>query len=450
VAPQAAGTAWRALHGITERVRRYLSVLASGGSWTYQLTPSVRDNLRWLWLDGFFSSASDSIVVSYLSLFVLALGATRAQVGLLSSLASLSAAILLFPGAAFVERHGKHKQMVVVSSSAARAMILLLALVPLVASARLLVAVAIGFAVLRSTFVNLSMPAWTPMTADLVPLRWRGRYFSARNIAMVVSGMLATLLVGQLITWISPPLGYQVAMGLAFLIGITASYSFSRIEEPSVPSVGKEAGSRAAPSLWSQLRASPEFLAFCVTSALWNFGLNIGGPFFSPYLVERLGASAGTVGVLSVVSSLAALPGHRFLGPLVDRWGPRRVQIVTGLAIPAVPLAWMLARSPWHVVPLNLVSGFLWAGYGVATFSLQLGLTPKEHRPRYTALYQVVVLGALAAGAAVGGAIVERWGYTGIFIATAAGRLIAALLRLIPPRRLSSLATENSASTPDG
>jgi MFS family permease len=328
--------------------------------------------------------------------------------------------------------------------------LLLLALLPLVASAPLVVTVAIALAVVRSTFTNLSMPAWMPLTADLVPLRWRGRYFSGRNMAMVVSGMVATLLVGQIITWISPPAGYQVAMGLAFLIGVVATHSFSRIEEPSGISPVTEAAPKATTSLWAQLRASPEFLAFCITSAVWNFGLNIGGPFFNPYLVEMLGASAGTVGVLSVVSSLAALPGHRFLGPLVDRWGPRRVQIVTGLAIPAVPLAWMLARSPWHVVPLNLVSGFLWAGYGVATFSLQLSLMPKEHRPRYTALYQVVVLVALAAGAAVGGAIVERWGYTGIFIATAAGRLIAALLRLIPPRRVSSEATESAESALDG
>ena len=190
-------------------------------------------------------------------------------------------------------------------------------------------------------------------------------------------------------------------------------------------------------------------MAFCFTSALWNFGLNIGGPFFNLYLVEVLGASAGMVGVLSVISSLAALPGHRVLGPLVDRWGPRRVQVITGLMIPAMPLAWLLARSPWHVVPINLVSGFLWAGYGVSTFSLQLALMPKDHRPRYAALYQVVVLGALAAGAAVGGIIAERWGYMAIFIATAAGRLIAALLRLIRPPGLSAQGAEGAESGPD-
>ena len=150
------------------------------------------------------------------------------------------------------------KQAVVFSSSLARSMLLLLALVPLVTSAPVVITVVITLAVLRSTFVILSMPAWTPLTADLVSLRWRGRYFSVRNMAMVASGMVATLLAGQLITWVSSPVGYQVAIGLAFLIGIAATYSFSRIEEPGSPPAAEETASKADGSLIGQLRADPE------------------------------------------------------------------------------------------------------------------------------------------------------------------------------------------------
>jgi predicted MFS family arabinose efflux permease len=176
------------------------------------------------------------------------------------------------------------------------------------------------------------------------------------------------------------------------------------------------------------LRAHPEFLFFCATAALWNFSLNVAGPFFNVYLVESLKASASVVGARSVLTPLAALPAQRLLGPLADRWGPRRVQAFTGLLIPLLPLGWVLTRSPWHVVPINLAAGFLWAGYNLANFNLLLALTPEDRRPRYSALYQIVVMAGLAGGAALGGVIAERWGYATIFVLSGVGRFVAALL----------------------
>lgn len=419
---------WRRSMGrLAQRSRRRLLQFTAGGRWTYQLRPAVRRNLRWFWLDGLFANASDAIIVAYLSLFVLALGGTRAQIGLMNSLSSLSAALLLLPGAALVERWGRRKAIVLLGASGARSVLLLLALMPLVAIGPAAVYAAIGLVIVRSASIYLGIPAWSSLMADLIPVRWRGRYFSSRSMAMVAAGIIATLLFGQLITRVSEPLGYQLALGVAFVIGIVATFSFSRIKEPP-EAPAKDSASGAGLSVWTQVRANRGFVAFCGVAALWNFSMNIAGPFFSVFLVERLGASAGLIGAFAVVSSLASLPGHRLFGTLVDRWGPRRVQVLTGLLIPVLALGWVVARSPWHVVPLYVIGGFLWAGYGVASLSVQLALVPQARRARFTALLQIVVLLGLAAGAAIGGLIAEQWGYRAVFVTTAAGRMLAALL----------------------
>jgi len=411
------------------RLRQRALQFTAGGRWTDQLYPSVRHNLRWFWFDGLFSSASDSIVVAYLSLFVLALGGTRAQIGLMSALTSLSAALLLLPGAAIVERRGHPKQMVLLGGGGgSRIALLLLALAPLAFAGPTAVYIAIVLAVVRSAFANLSLPAWVSLTADIVPLSWRGRYFSARNMAMTVAGMVVTLLVGQLITSVGASVGYPLAIGVAFAIGTAATFSFAHIEESPVSVPPQATEHSTGQSLFQDLRAHPNFLAFCATAAVWNFSLNIAGPFFNVYMVENLKATAGIVGMLSVVSSLAALPGQRLFGTLVDRWRPRRVQLVTGLLVPLLPWAWALTRSAWHVVPINLASGFLWAGYELAGFNFLLELTPEDRRPRYSALYNVVVMAALAGGAALGGVLAGRWGYTLVFVLSGIGRLSASLL----------------------
>ena len=117
------------------------------------------------------------------------------------------------------------------------------------------------------------------------------------------------------------------------------------------------------------LRRRREFLAFCAVAALWNLSLNTAGPFFSVHFVRGLNGTASFWGVISVVHGLAALPGQRLFGALSDRWGPRRVQLITGLLIPLVPWLWGLSRSPWHLVPVEMLSGFLWAGYGLSSFN---------------------------------------------------------------------------------
>ncbi len=410
------------------RLRRRIASFTAGGRWTEQLRPSERWNLRWFWFDGLFANASDAIVVAYLSLFVLALGASRAQIGLMSALSSLSAALFLLPGASLVERWGRRKPLVVsTGGGVGRATLLLLALLPLAFSGQTAIAVAIALIVLRSVAGNLCFPAWMSLTADIVPLSWRGRYFSSRNIVMSVAGMAMTYLVGLLITRVGGLAGYQMALGLAFAIGVISTYSFARIHEPPLTTPPKT-GHNARGSLFRHLRAYPGFVAFCGTATLWNFSLNIAGPFFTVYLVEGLGAAASMVGLLSVVSGLAALPGQRLFGILADRWGPRRVQLLAGLLIPILPLCWLLVRSPWHVVPIDMAGGFLWAGYNLAAFNFLLTLMPEERRARFSALHQVLVTVAQAGGAALGGVVAETWGYKTIFVISGIGRLLAALL----------------------
>jgi len=421
---------WRkSLYLLGIRLRQRFLRFTAGGRWTEQLPPSVRRNLCWFWFDGVFAQASDTIVIAYLPLFVLALGGTRAQIGLMSALSSLSAALLLLPGAAIVERWGRRKQVCVLSGGGvSRVALLLLALAPLIFAGPTAVYIAIALAAARGAFANLGLPAWVSLTADVVPLTWRGRYFSSRSMTMQVAGMVVTYLVGQLINRAGAPAGYQLAMGLAFAIGMASTLSFAHIKEPSTSAIPQATDCGLRMPLLRHLRAHPDFLAFCATAALWNFSINVAGPFFNVYLVESLKASAGVVGALSVVGGLAALPGQRLFGTLVDRWGPRRVQLIIGLLIPLLPWAWALTRSPWHVVPINLAGGFLWAGYGLSNFNFLLTLTPENRRARYSALYQIVVMLALAGGAALSGVIAARWGYTTIFVLSGIGRLSAALL----------------------
>ena len=403
----------------------------AGGSWTRRLRPSARHNLRSFWFDGLFAASSNEILLAYLTLFLLALNATPGQIGLLSSLSSLAAAAMLLPGATWVERWGQRKRIVLLTGGgAARLALMLMPLVPLFFTGPTAIYAVITLAVARDAFSQLGMPAWTSLTADIVPLKWRGRFFASRNIAVGLVKMPLIYLAGLLIARTSSPgnpLGYQLALGTAFVIGLAATVSYALIRETDT-SPAQKSGSTTWRAFTQHLRAHPEFLAFCATAALWNLAVRIAGPFFSVYLVESLKATPDVVGILSTISTLTALPGQRLFGVMADHWGARRVQIITGLIIPLMPLGWILTRSPWHTVPIHIVSGFLWAGYNLANFNLLLTMTPEDLRPRYTALYQIVVMVSLAIGSALGGIVIEKRGYYVVFTISGVGRFVAALV----------------------
>jgi MFS family permease len=404
-----------------------------GGDWADSQPGSVRHNLRWFWFDGFFSAASDNIVLTYLVLYVLSLGASGAQIGWMSSLASLSATLILLPGAALVERIGRRKQITLAAGGiGARLFILVLVLAPIGFSGQELVSAAIILVVLRDTLGNLALPAWVSLTADIVPITWRGRYFGLRNIYMTIASIVVVLTMGELITRTEQPLGYQIALAVAFGLGMISTFSFAQIREaPNPPArsiLHMQKDKYSIISYLSPLLTMPSLLAFSLTSALWNFSLNIAGPFFNVYMVQVLGATPTMVGFLGIISSLSGLPAQQILGSWVDRWGPRRIMMVTGFLIPILPFAWLFISATWQIIPINILSGFLWAGYSLSSFNLLLEMTLPENRARTSALYQVLTSFALAVGAAFGGVLVSIFSYKAVFLASAIGRWLAAFL----------------------
>jgi MFS family permease len=425
---------YRSFGAAVRLARRRWNLLTIGGDWALTLTSQVRHNLHWFFYDGVFASASDNIIITYLTFYILALGATSAQIGYLSSLSGIISALMLLPGAFLVERIGHRKDITVFfGGGIARFTLLFVALLPLALTGNKLVWVAILLLLVRDAFSNLSYPAWVSLIGDMIPISGRGRYFGSRNFVMGVAGMSTTLLVGALISRMSQPLGYQLALIFAFAIGMVSTYSFSRLRDPFPETSGK-AVKRATSERISlrvylgEIWQHKSFVMLCVTAILWNFSLNIAGPFFNVYMARELHVGPALIAINSTVSTVASMLAQLFVGRLADRWGPRRLQLITGLMIPILPFAWVFITQAWQIIPVNTLGGALWGIYGLASFNLLLETTPEAQRARYSALYQVIVTMSLAAGAAVGGLILTHFGYLAIFAGSGTGRLIAALL----------------------
>lgn len=397
------------------------------------LTIAQRRGLRYFWLDGIFASTSEAFYLAYIPLFALAYGANNEQVGWITALGNLAGAIALFPGARLMERTGKRKSLVLwTGGGIARVALLLMAFIPLLGLPAQVAIIAIAsLNALRAFMANFANPAWTAMVADIVPDMMRGRYFSSRNVSMGIATLVFASVAGWLIragnNWQADPLiGFQLAFVLAFVAGMASTYSFSRIPEPR--NEEHAAHVRSSGSLRAALRSSPGYLGFVIFGVVWNFSIQLAAPFFNVYLVTKLGADMAVVGIVTSISSFAALGGQLLFGRVMDRRGAIFLATLTGFPIVILPMMWIFYTEPWQVGINNLFGGFFWAGFNLANFNLLLQLTPDAGRARAVALFQTGVFASAFFGPIVGGFLADNVSFQLIFVLSGLGRLIALLI----------------------
>jgi MFS family permease len=351
---------------------------------------------------------------------------TGAQVGFLNSLTNLSAALILLPGALMVERFGHRKELTVFwGGGLARFMLIVLALLPFGATGKTLVWIVMVVSVIRSITGNLAFPAWMSFSADVVPIEGRGRYFASRNLAMSAASMLVTYLAGQWITQSESLAAYQIVITLSFVLGMASTFSFNKIRDPRPDHHSAETFSLR--SAIADLRASPVFLAFCAVAAIWNFSLNIAGPFFSVYMAQNLKFTAAMIGMTSIIPGVTKILTQRKAGELADRFGARNMQAVLMFLIPILPLAWIFVSTYAGVLVIQAFAGILWGTFELVSFNVLLGILPQNLQARYSAIYQITVALAFSGGAVLGSTILSVWDYQGIFIASTIGRIVAAV-----------------------
>ena len=134
-----------------------------------------------------------------------------------------------------------------------------------------------------------------------------------------------------------------------------------------------------------------------------SFGNGLALPFLVIYLHNVRGFSLGTAGLIVAISSAGLVGAGIFAGPLIDRFGPKRV-LGTGLVLQAVGYGLLpLVRSPWQAFVLVGIEGAGSAGFWPSQSTLISRLTPAARRHAAFAQQRVTMnlgigLGGLAAG----------------------------------------------------
>ena len=313
----------------------------------------------------------------------------------------------------------------------ARVAMLLLAFVPFFADGNPAIWIIVGLASFRGFWGYFAVPAWTSLTADVVPLGIRGRFLASRNFGMSISALATAPLAGYLIDHYSGLHGWQLVWLIAFATGAISTWCYAQIPEPAPhPQVVAMQREADRPSFLADVLSDRNFVMYLISTAIWNVALMAAGPFFNVYLVENLHSSTAMVGFLNSLIALTGLVGTVYFGRMMDLRGTKWVMGVNGLLIPLLPAAWILVTAAWHVIFINVFGGLIWAGYTLALMNMVMVMAPPGKRARYAAAFQTVTFAGAFAGPILGGFVIDAVGFKAVFALSAIGRMASSVILL--------------------
>lgn len=360
----------------------------------------VRRSLRASTSEGVFNAASSSITSTFVTPLALALKATNAEIGLLSAVQDLAHTVAQMPGATLTQRYSR-KGIWMTSQLMSKILlwipIVLLPFLPLDNPVMILIILMAGVAF----FSGLRAPAWASLMGDLIPLNIRGKYFGMRNMATGLAGIAATIVAGILVA----EYGFSMIFLAAVLLSIISIFYFVRMYEPHFRAVFHYRHEfNLNPRRWkSSLTVNKALAIFTVYLFFMNFAVEVASPFYTVYMLKDLNISYFWFAVITVIGALTRIVSFRYWGRLSDRFGPRKIIVVTGFFACFTPLFWLFISTVWQIAAVKVFDGFIWAGLDLVVFNYLLDITPANKRPQYVANNNFfagwgTILGALAGG----------------------------------------------------
>jgi Na+/melibiose symporter-like transporter len=234
--------------------------------------------------------------------------------------------------------------------------------------------------------------AWMAWMKEIIPPKFRGRFFGVRYRYVVSAMITAHLLAFLCLKW--KPHGYLLGY---FLVGVcavvsalTSCYCLFRVPQ-TLRLNQKEENSPHERKPFVEMLIEPlkntQFRKTILFSACFNGAMQLGGPYFAYYFTHDLGISMSTLAFWIFLSCLTAFYAAPFWGKRIDvTKSPKRVLWICAHYVSFAPIPYFLATQSglrW-VGPIEyFLNGFATTGYTIAMSTLLFEACPRKKNALY-------------------------------------------------------------------
>jgi len=354
-----------------------------------------------------FNLTSGAFLAGYLSF----LGADDAFNGIIGAIPVLAGVIsILSP--IYYEKRDNRKLPIVIQNFLHRLILGLMGFLPLILEGRTQRLMLVAFFYLLAYLaVSFSNPAASALYISLTPVNIRGRYFGRRDSILLAVGTVFTLVLGRILDDFRAEDneygGFKIVFSVILLMSLANGFFWSKIKEPAVNS---EKTSFTLRQIVTIPLKNVGFRRIIIFFILYNIGQQVGGPFFSVYMVTRLKLDYTYITIMGMMSTIVNVMLVRVWGRVADNKSWNFVLNNSTLLLGIVHLCWLFVNNStaFILVPLfHIVSGAAWAGIGISTFNIQYIYSPENGRTVYTG-FNAALGGLMGFFGTLGGSVLLR------------------------------------------
>lgn len=362
--------------------------------------------------EGIFASGKSSFGDYFVSPFAIAINASNSTVAFMSSIAGILGPLSQTFSSRLIEKHSRKKivtKAVLIES---------LMWLPFIAIAVLFyfnlllnilpvfLLITFGFYVIVA---HISGPAWFSWLGDIVDEKYRGRWFSKRNLIIGSVSVVLTIIGAFLLDLFKKQeiimFGFISLFFLAMICRIVSWEIFKKQYEPKIKL------KKSYYFTFSQFLLNAHknnFGRFTIFRTLIALTYSIASPLFVVYLLRNLNLNYLTYMIVIMSGVIFSLIVIGLWGKLSDKYGNYRVLVLTSLIIPFVPILWIFSESVLYLifVPV-LLSGISWAGFNLAAGNFIYDNVSQEKRGLVVSYYNLIVGIGVFIGAGIGAILVK-------------------------------------------
>jgi MFS family permease len=235
-----------------------------------------------------------------------------------------------------------------------------------------------------ASFINPPAANWI---ASLTPESKRGRYFGKRESYINAFTAVLSISLGKVLDTFR---GYDFEYGgfiivfcVVFLLALVNFTFLSSIKEPLVNKSDVIIKFKDIITIPIKDKSYSQVLLMFI---LWNVALQVGGPFFSVYMVSGLKMQYTFITILGILSSISVIVLVRIWGKIADKktWVFTTKASIALLGITHTLWFLMTPSTMYFLAPiLFILGGASWAGIGISLFNIQFVFSPEKGRTVY-------------------------------------------------------------------
>jgi len=391
----------------------------------------VNRNILYLTLDTAVQGLMMGGIFSFLSVFLVRLGATTLQTSLLTSLPAIVMVISSLPSGAFIQKQRDLVRLTNIIRLFHRGSILLVALLPFFVH-EYLVEVIIAIWTVKAITNAMLESSWMAVVAEAIPASRRASVNGMRWTVMGITTALAGALFGYMLDSIVFPLNYQIVFIISFLGGATGMVFWGKMRIPENVQVARE--ERRTKSIraqiggyWQSIRV-PAFLRYELTINVLRLALNLPVALYSIYWIRELNASDLWIGWRATASRLAMIVGYSLWGRVVQRRGYVIPLLVCTLGVGLTPVLTAFIPGQTWLPVIAIIQGLFITGMNLSTFDTLFAVCPADRRPTFFAVNTMLASLMIFLSPMLGSALADRIGIRGVFYIAGGVHVVAMLL----------------------